>query len=96
MRGELSKIALGYEMSQVLLSEPLLCRDANAKVLHDFQTELSLTNGDTCVLPVEKARNVGAIFDSNMNLEAHVNNICCVLILSHPESRPNSLLLVTS
>ena len=45
--------------------------------LQDFQAELSLTIGDTCVLPVEKARNLGAIFDSNLNLEAHVNNICC-------------------
>ena len=26
---------------------------------------------------MEKARNLGAIFDSNLNLEAHVNNICC-------------------
>ena len=45
--------------------------------LQDFQAELSLTIGDTCVLPVEKARNLGAIFDSNLNVEAHVNNICC-------------------
>ena len=44
--------------------------------LQDFQAELSLTIGDTCVLPVEKARNLGAIFNSNLNLEAHVN-ICC-------------------
>ena len=45
--------------------------------LQDFQAELYLTIGDTCVLPVEKARNLGVIFDSNLNLEAHVKNICC-------------------
>ena len=47
--------------------------------LQDFQVELSSTIGDTRVLPVEKARNLGVIFDSSLNLEAHVNNICCVL-----------------
>ena len=46
--------------------------------LQDFQAELSLTMGDTSVLPVDKARNLGVIFDSNLNLEAHINNICCV------------------
>ena len=48
--------------------------------LQDFQAELSLTVRDTCVLPVEKARNIGAIFDSNLSLEAHVN-ICHVSYL---------------
>ena len=35
-----------------------------------------LTIGNSTIVPVTSARNIGCIFDSNMNLEKHVNTVC--------------------
>lgn len=36
----------------------------------------TITIGNCTIVPVESARNIGCIFDCNMNLEKHVNAVC--------------------
>ena len=44
----------------------------NSKHIED----LSVTVGDSKVKQSVKVKNLGAIFDSNMNMEDHVNSVC--------------------
>ena len=39
-------------------------------------TLFSLNNAETAVQPKSSARNIGVLFDSNLKLEAHINQIC--------------------
>ena len=38
--------------------------------------DISVHIGDTDIKPAKTARNIGAILDSTMNMEAHINSVC--------------------
>jgi len=45
-------------------------------VLSKHIEDLSITVGDSKINKSPKVRNFGAIFDSNMNMEDHINSVC--------------------
>ena len=38
--------------------------------------DLQINVGNTHIRPTASARNLGVIFDSHLNLESHINNVC--------------------
>ena len=38
--------------------------------------------GNTYIRPVEQAKNLGIIFDRNMNMTAHINNIMEIIFIT--------------
>ena len=38
--------------------------------------DLQINVGNTDIRPTASARNLGVIFDSHLNLESHINNVC--------------------
>ena len=38
--------------------------------------DLQINVGNTHIRPTSSARNLGVIFDSHLNLESHINNVC--------------------
>ncbi|KAK6175889.1 hypothetical protein SNE40_014266 [Patella caerulea] len=46
--------------------------------LSKLDDDLSIRVGETSITNSTAARNIGAIFDSNMNMESQINNVCKV------------------
>ena len=59
---------------------------------------LTVTVGDTAISPSDNDRNLGVIFDSFMNLEPHITQVCRVayMHLSNVRKIRNMLKLISS
>ena len=64
----INKLKLNDEKTEFFIASSLY----NCKLVHD----ITITIGESSIKPSDTLRNLGAFFDTNMSMSAHITNVC--------------------